>query len=45
MHADFELERASGGPADGLRCVVGKEDMGNEAEPQADDAGAEDERV
>jgi hypothetical protein len=28
-----------------LRCVVGKEDMGNEAERQANDAGAEDERV
>jgi hypothetical protein len=45
MHANLELERASRRPADGLRRLVGEEDMGNEAKRQAYDANAKDQRV
>ena len=45
MHADLELERASGRPADGPRGRIGEEDMRDEPHRQADDADAQHERI
>ena len=45
MDADLELEGAPRWPADHLRRLVGKKDMGNEAEQQPHDPDAYDEGV